>query len=62
MPIHSYPVEIEGQVVGHAMTLGDRFSFHTSHLSLGGLDGQPFGTLDELHVAVDRQIRENGGP
>ncbi len=61
MPILSYPVEIEGRVVGHAMTLGDRFSFHTSHLSLGGLDGRCFGTLDELHTAVDRQIREPGG-
>jgi len=50
MPILSCPVEVEGRVVGHVMTLGERFSFHTSHLSLGRLDGRNFGSLDELRV------------
>ncbi len=61
MPILSCPVEVEGLVVGHAMTLGERFSFHTNHLSLGRLDGRSFGSLDELHTAVDQQMRDQNG-
>ena len=59
MPILSCPVEVEGRVVGHAMTLGERFSFHTSHLSLGRIGGRNFGSLDELRVAVDQQMMWN---
>ncbi len=57
MPILSYPIEIEGRVVGHAMTLGERFSFHAGHMSLGGLDGRNFGSLEELRLAVDQQLQ-----
>ena len=61
MPILSYPVEVEGRVVGHAMTLGERVSFHTSQVSLGRLDGRRFGSLDELDHAVDQQMRDQSG-
>ncbi len=57
MPILSYPVEVEGTVVGHAMTLGERFSFHSADRTLQGLDGRPFASLAEFQTAVSQYWR-----
>ena len=52
MAVHSILIEHNGVYAGHALSLGDRFTFHTSVEELADLDEAYFGSIDALRQAV----------
>ena len=54
MSVVSQLFEEGGQYAGHALSLGDRYVFHTRRSDLADLDGRLFSTLAAVRLALDQ--------
>ena len=52
MSVQSFLIEHDGSYVGHALSLGNRYMFHTQEKQLTDLDEACFETIAELEAAV----------
>ncbi len=57
MAVTSHIVEVSGEEVGHAMTLGERYEFPTQRESVSHLNEQKFQNLAALREAVEASIK-----
>ncbi len=58
MSVQSFLIEHDGAYVGHAMSLGTRYTFHTQDAQLTDLDEGCFETMAELEAAVAHAFAE----
>ncbi len=52
MSVRSYLIEHDGDYAGHALTLGNRFTFYSPREDLSELDRAYFNSIEALRMAV----------
>lgn len=58
LSVQSYLIEHEGSYVGHALTLGTRFMFHSPREELCDLDETCFDSIETLRAAVAMALND----
>ena len=58
LSVQSYLIEHEGSYVGHALTLGTRFMFHSPREELRDLDETCFDSIETLRAAVAMALND----
>ena len=57
MSVKHHSIEFAGGVVGHAINLGTRYTFYTTHPGLKRFDARLFDSLECIRAAVDDRLR-----
>ena len=57
MSVEHFDIRTDGELVGHAISLGARFIFYAARDDLRGLDGRRFDTLDAVRRAVTAELK-----